>query len=955
MSPVLEQISSVLQRIFGSRNQRLIDAMDPIVERIHEIEKDYASLAEADFPRKTEAFRQRVADGESLDDLLPEAFALVREACRRLLGRTWLRAGEEITWDMVPFDVQLKGGIVLHRGMIAEMATGEGKTLVATMPAYLNALTGHNIHVVTVNDYLARRDRDWMAPVYEFLGLTVGAIQSEMDPEERIPQYQCDITYGMNNEFGFDYLRDNMKLSVEAQCQRERHYAILDEVDNILIDESRTPLIISGPAFESPARYYQANRAAKRLKGMDRIEFDRRHRDAVRSGEDKEAARERIEGDCDYIFSEKDRSVTLTERGIGRAQELVGVEDFYTGGNTHWEHVIIQALNAKQLYRRDRDYVVQDGEVIIVDSFTGRLMHGRTWSEGLHQAIEAKENLRIKEETQTLATITFQNFFRLYDKLAGMTGTAMTEAQEFYSVYKLDVVTIPTNRALRRVGHPDLIYRTEREKWKAIVEEISQVHETGRPILVGTISIEDSETLSGRLKRRGIKHEVLNAKQHQREALIVANAGMADTVTIATNMAGRGTDIKLGPGVVEPDCHDPETGVIKCCIGCRDDCSQCFKWRGATEPVSRRQPKWPDCDGEPLCGLHIVGTERHEARRIDDQLRGRAGRQGDPGSSRFFLSLEDDLMRLFAGAWVSNFLKKLGMGEDMPIESRLVSRRIRSAQKKVEERNAGYRKNLLEYDGVMDEQRKIHYSQRQEILEGKALKAMVLDMIDDTVEDTVAQAIERVDEDDGHWDAPGLCTWIRAELNLEIDPDDLADLDRDEVLEVLAARIRGAYETKEQRLGSDATRQLERFLLLQALDTHWKDHLYALDQLKSGIGLRGYAQVDPKVEYKREAYELFADMAAAVKAEVTGLVFKVEVAADEAETLAGLWTVSSAEHGAFEGYAEARAAYDAAIQQDQSDEQRVTAPIRRGQPKVGRNDPCPCGSGKKYKKCCGRL
>jgi preprotein translocase subunit SecA len=923
MTAVLEYVGGALQRIFGSRNQRLLNAMDLVVERIHAIERGYASLAEADFPRKTQEFKDRLKAGETLDGILPEAFALVREACRRLLGRKWQRAGEEITWDMVPFDVQLKGGMVLHQGKIAEMATGEGKTLVATMPAYLNALTGRNVHVITVNDYLARRDRDWMAPVYECLGLTVGAIQSEMDSAQRIPQYRCDITYGTNSEFGFDYLRDNMKLNVEEQCQRERYYAILDEVDNILIDEARTPLIISGTAFESAARYYQANRAAKRLEGMDRLEFDRRHAAAVRDGENKDAARERIERECDYIYSEKDHTVTLTDRGIARAQEFVGVEDFYAGGNTHWEHVITQALRAKELYKRDRDYVVQDGEVIIVDEFTGRLMHGRTWSEGLHQAVEAKENLKIKQETQTLATITYQNFFRLYEKLAGMTGTAMTEAQEFDSIYKLEVVTVPTNRVLRRIEYSDLVYRTAKEKWKAIVEEIVRIHESGKPILVGTISIEKSEMLSERLKRRGIKHEVLNAKQHQREAMIVAQAGQAGMVTIATNMAGRGTDIKLGRGVVETECLTPPTG------------------QGEGRP----------CPHEPLCGLHIIGTERHEARRIDNQLRGRAGRQGDPGASRFFLSLEDDLMRLFAGEWVSNLLRRLGMGEDMPIESRMVSRRIRAAQRKVEERNFNIRKNLLDYDGVMDEQRKIIYTQRQEILESKGLKEMVLQMIDETVENAVDEAFERKTETD-EWDTSGLSTWLRSELGLVVDPQEFGRLPRAEVAEAVQARVRPAYDEKEQRLGPDAMRQLERFLLLQALDTHWKDHLYAMDQLKGSIGLRGYAQVDPKVEYKREAYEIFSEMVAAVKAEVTGLVFKVQVAADEA-ALGALWNITTAQHSEFDGYAATRAAMQEAIARDQSKEEKVVDPIRREGPKVGRNDPCPCGSGKKYKRCCG--
>ncbi len=865
-----ELIGKILTTVFGSLNDRVIKKMMPIVEKVNALEPVMEPLSDAALRGKTEEFRKRLADGETLDDLLPEAFAVVREAARRTLGQRH-------------YDVQIIGGIALHRGMIAEMVTGEGKTLVASLPAYLNALSGQGVHIVTVNDYLARRDRRWMGAIYEFLGLTVGVIQSEMSPAERIPEYRADITFGTNNEFGFDYLRDNMKMRVEDQAQGHLHYAIIDEVDSILIDEARTPLIISGPAEESTDKYYQADRVVRQLKKKpDNIPDD---------------LPEDYPVDWDYEIKEKEHQATLTERGIVKAQRLLGVEDFFTGRNMDWPHHLEQALKAHNLYRRDKEYVVKEGEVIIVDEFTGRLMPGRRWSDGLHQAVEAKEGLRIREENQTLATITFQNFFRLYDKIAGMTGTALTEAPEFYKIYKLEVLVIPTNKPLIRTSEPDKIYRTEKEKYLAVIDEIQKVHRQGRPILVGTTSIEKSELLSGLLSRRGIPHEVLNAKHHEREAQIVAKAGQRGMVTIATNMAGRGTDIILGEGVAE--------------IG----------------------------------GLHIIGTERHEARRIDNQLRGRAGRQGDPGSSVFFLSLEDDLMRIFARDWVKNMLGKLGMAEGQEIQSKMVSRMIGRVQRKMEEHNFEIRKNLLEYDEVMDRQRKVVYSNRQEILEGKRIDERIDEYFEDVVHSMVDQHLVHPEEGEEP-SLPGLLAAYERRFDIEIEAEDMEGRSPGEIEEILLARVREAYAERKRVLGEEQMRIIASYLLLSAFDSKWKDHLYAMDSLRSGIGLRAYAQEDPKNAYRLEGSAMFQQMIAAIQDEVTEWIFKLRLEEEEERERRSVWQESAAIH---EEYDATRQQMEAGVAGSQGG---PVKPIVRDQPKVGRNDPCPCGSGKKYKKCC---
>ncbi len=734
-------------KVFGSRNDRVLKELYPLVDQTNALEDQMFDLSDEQLRDKTAEFRRRLGNGETLDGLLPEAFACVREASRRVL-------------KMRHFDVQILGGIVLHQGKIAEMVTGEGKTLVATLAAYLNALLSRGVFVVTVNDYLARRDCQWMAPVYEALGMSVGAIQSQMGPQERLTHYQSDITYGTNNEFGFDYLRDNMKSRAEDQCQKRLYYAIIDEVDSILIDEARTPLIISGPAEESTSKYYEADRVARKL----------------------------VKGD-DYEIKEKESSAMLTENGIERAQELAGVEDFYTGENMDWPHCIEQSLRAHGLFKKDKEYVVKDGEIVIVDEFTGRLMDGRRWSDGLHQAIEAKEKLKIKEENQTLATITFQNYFRLFDKLGGMTGTAITEASEFYRIYKLEVVQVPTNRPLTRLDHNDVIYGSSKEKWDALCIEVEDIQNQGRPILVGTTSIENSELISKLLNVRGIKHEVLNAKHHEREASIIANAGQPSSVTIATNMAGRGTDIVLGKGV-------PAKG-----------------------------------------GLHIIGTERHEARRIDNQLKGRAGRQGDPGSTRFFLSLEDDLMRVFANDMVAGILKRLGLQEGQDIQSPMVTKAVQRAQKKVEEHNFEIRKRLLEYDAVNNEQRKIIYGQRQDILDGKNLREMIFDMI----ESVVASLLDRYltpDPVTKETDVPGLVETIRHRFQLTMTEEELTGKNQDDLHGLVMERINAAYDEREKIVGDEDMRRVESYLLLRVLDGKWKDHLYTMDHLKSGIGMR---------------------------------------------------------------------------------------------------------------------
>ena len=879
LAKLSEGIGKGLVRIFGSRNDRVIQSLLPIVDRISSLEEKYFALTDERLRGVASELRLRLKGGETLDDILPDAFAAVREA-----GRRYLR--------MRHFDVQLLGGVALHQGKIAEMVTGEGKTLVATSPAFLNALEGKGVFVVTVNDYLARRDRSWMAPVYEGLGLSVGVIQAGMHSYERIPMYRSDITYGTNSEFGFDYLRDNMKDRLEEQCQANLNYAIIDEVDSILIDEARTPLIISGPAEESTEKYYIADRVAQKLvKGVD------------------------------FELKEKESACPLTEDGIENAQRLAGVDDFYTGTNMDWPHHIEQALRAHHLFLKDKEYIVKDGEVIIVDEFTGRLMAGRRWSDGLHQAIEAKEQLRIKEENQTLATITYQNYFRLFKKLSGMTGTALTEAAEFDKIYGLDVVVMPTNMPLVRKSYHDVVYRTKKEKHHAVVEEIVEVHQSGRPVLVGTASIENSELVSGMLQRRGIPHEVLNAKHHEREAAIVAKAGQMGNVTIATNMAGRGTDILLGPGVQE------------------------------------------------LGGLHVVGTERHDARRIDNQLRGRCGRQGDPGSSRFFLSLEDDLMRIFANETVSNLLKRLGMEEGQDIQSGMVNRAIERAQKRVEAHHFEVRKNLLEYDAVMDEQRKLIYGQRQEVLRGENSKSMVLEMVDQVVRRILDQYLS-ADAEATPNDVAEITSTFKNRFNLDVETSEIAPKDPEGTFQRLSERVRALYDSREKEIGSEDMRRVEQFLLLRVLDQKWKEHLYAMDHLKGGIGLRAYGQIDPKLEYKREGYGLFGQLINSIQDEVTNLVFRLRVQREEPpppppvgltplgpraprmgpSSFAPPPQILNAERQAFR---QAERQKQAAIDATHRTGKEKNEPIRSSEPKLGRNDPCFCGSGKKFKKCHG--
>ncbi len=1142
------RVERLLTGMFGSSNARYLRRLEPQIEAINSLEPRYQTMTDAELRGQTAEFRRRLAAGETLDDILPEAFGVCREAGRRWLG-------------MRHYDVQLIGGMVLHSGAIAEMMTGEGKTLVATLPAYLNAIEGKGVHVVTVNDYLARRDMEWMGPLYMGLGLSVGAIQSGMDSAERQKSYAADITYGTNNEFGFDYLRDNMRMASrgddrfpahQQQSQGVLNFAIVDEVDNILIDEARTPLIISGPAHDDVAKYTRADQISRQLRPEEHFEV-----------------------------KEKEHTVSLTEAGVRRAEQLAGVESFYTAGNMEWPHLIDNSLKAHHLYKRDVNYVVQQGEVVIVDEFTGRLMPGRQWSDGLHQAVEAKEGVRVKEESQTLATVTLQNFFKLYKKLGGMTGTAMTEASEFWKIYKLDVIAIPANRGMKRVNHPDVIYRTEKEKWTAVADEVERVHrwdslalsdgtwrvgrilgenettiefedkETrskesiprktvrdlqrrGCPVLVGTVSIEKSELLSSLLESRGIDHQVLNAKHHKREAEIIAQAGRRDAVTIATNMAGRGTDIILG--------GNPDTlawARLQEKYPTRLDVPK-EEWDTLVREISDRENMKVEGDEvRGMGGLHIIGTERHEARRIDLQLRGRCGRQGDPGSSRFFLSLEDDLMRIFAGEWVKNVLTRLGMQDGEAIESRMVTRRVEAAQKKVEERNFEIRKNLLEYDEVMDEQRKRVYGFRKKILDGSDCRELIVDMIDRQIDQNVGsfldkdygpqtyatwaagqlaceldaadfrglnpeeaerlatdqairqsetQIFEAVEEnipegeDEGEWNWGALATFANARWKTQLTDRDLKKIGRQNVVEYLQGAVREAIakidlaeggkflahdfglrsacgwtewrfgeslapadvenavqtgldpkqfrelvkrtahevygrreidypvlaglshfirpqadgsraldrdgllawarerfdpdltpadlETNDldqlRRVLSDASRRrhtrgddsrdemkrMERAVLLQFLDNAWKDHLLAMDHLRSSVGLRGYAQVDPKVEYKREGMRTFDLMWKGIDERVTDIVYRIEQVEDDA--LRSTWKETAAIHAAAPSATlpEPPAAEASAAEPSNPDDH--VEPIRNLAQKVGRNDPCPCGSGKKFKNCCGR-
>lgn len=871
------------KKIIGTKNERELKRLQIIVDQINSLESSIASLSDESLKRKTEEFRAALVSGKSLDDILPEAFAVVREASKRVLA-------------MRHFDVQLMGGIVLHEGKIAEMKTGEGKTLVATLPVYLNALTGMGVHVVTVNDYLAKRDSQWMGEVYKFLGLTVGLIQHDMPDLERKKAYGCDVVYGTNNEFGFDYLRDNMKFDPELFVQRELYYAIVDEVDSILIDEARTPLIISGPAEESTEKYYKINQIIPYLKK-----------------------------DVDYTIEEKSRTVALTDEGNAKIERLLGVSNLYDISNIDLVHHVIQALKAHTLFKRDVDYVVKDGEVIIVDEFTGRLMPGRRYSDGLHQALEAKENVTIARENQTLATITFQNYFRMYKKLAGMTGTADTEAAEFQSIYNLDVVVIPPNKPMIRADHPDVVYKTEREKFNAIVEEIIECHKRGQPVLVGTVSIEKSERLSALLKRKGIKHTVLNAKYHELEAEIVAQAGRKGAVTIATNMAGRGTDILLGGN---PDF------LAKKIFETNQDLTEEEKEKIRTELNAQ-------CEKEKeevikLGGLHIIGTERHEARRIDNQLRGRSGRQGDPGSSRFYLSLEDDLMRIFGSEKIASIMDRLGMEEGTPIEHRMVTKAIESAQKKVEAHNFEIRKHLLEFDDVMNKQREVIYNQRRQILLGEKLTDIIYDMVDGLLEDILSVYCSE-DIYPEEWDIKGLREALSRQFSIDIKEEeiDFAIMGVEGLKEILFEKIRDAYQAKDNEFGSDIMRRIEKILLLQVVDTQWKDHLLTMDHLKEGIGLRGYGQQDPLVEYKREGFDMFTEMVKRVKSETVARLFKIQVVKEEPVQVQ-------------------RPAMPRAIQFNRGEPRRSQSrPVQKSVKKIGRNAPCPCGSGKKYKKCCG--
>jgi preprotein translocase subunit SecA len=847
-------IGKLLTKVFGSSNDRYLKQLRPLVTRINSLEEEVTALDDGALAAKTVEFKERLAKGESLDDLLPEAFAVVREAGRRVLGERH-------------YDVQLVGGIVLHQGKIAEMKTGEGKTLTSTLAVYLNGLSGKGVHVVTVNDYLAARDSQWMGQVYRFLGMECGKIIHGLNDVERREAYAADITYGTNNEFGFDYLRDNMKFELSDYCQRGFNYAIVDEVDSILIDEARTPLIISGPAELSTDLY----------KNVDRIipKFNKEEH---------------------YTVDEKARQVSLTEEGVALGENMLDVENLYDPVNIEKLHHLNQSLKAHILFKKDVDYIVRDNQVIIVDEFTGRTMEGRRYSDGLHQALEAKERVKIEQENQTLASITFQNYFRMYKKLAGMTGTADTEAAEFKKIYNLDVTVMPTNQPMVRIDYADVIYKNEAAKYRAVIKEIGELHKAGRPVLVGTISIDVSEKISTMLKKERVDHEVLNAKHHEREAEIIAGAGQLGKVTIATNMAGRGTDIKLGPGVVE--------------VG----------------------------------GLHILGTSRHESRRIDNQLRGRAGRQGDPGSSRFYLSLEDDLLRIFGSDRITSIMEKLGMEEDEPIEHTMISRAIENAQRKVEGHNFDIRKHLLEYDDVMNTQREIIYRQRREVLDGDDVAQVVQDMIEDLVDGVVGEFCQdRLDSQE--WDWPEFKTRMGEVFHHvpEWPDEELSGLKHETFKEKTLAFVKQAYGTQDEINGPATQRQVEKLILLQVVDTHWKDHLLSMDHLKEGIGLRGYGQKNPLNEYKREGFELFKNMVETVKAQIVSSLMRVRIVReDEVERMAE-------ERRRKQEQEQLRLNKGPAGEAPQ-----LPKPIRRDGDKTGRNALCPCGSGKKYKRCCGK-
>jgi preprotein translocase subunit SecA len=908
-------INSLLTRVFGSRNERLLRQLSRIVVKINALEPEMEKLSDAQLQAKTPEFKERIAKGEALDKVLPEAFAVCREASRRVLG-------------MRHYDVQLIGGMVLHLGKIAEMRTGEGKTLVATLPVYLNALEGQGVHVVTVNDYLARRDAAQMGRLYNWLGLSVGVVYPGMPHSDKHEAYGADITYGTNNEFGFDYLRDNMALSRADRYQRGLHYAIVDEVDSILIDEARTPLIISGPADESPELYIRVNRIVPQL-----------------------TKQENEEAEGDFWVDEKGKQVHLSEAGMEHAEDLLrqaGIltdeEGLYAAQNLSVVHHLNAALRAHALFQRDVDYIVRDGEVVIVDEFTGRTLAGRRWSDGLHQAVEAKEGVPVQRENQTLASITFQNLFRMYKKLSGMTGTADTEAYEFQSIYGLEVVVIPTNKPTVRKDHADQVFLNRKGKFNAVLADIQDCNKRGQPVLVGTTSIETSEMLSDHLRKAGVPHEVLNAKQHEREATIVANAGRPGAVTIATNMAGRGTDIVLG-GSLETELH---------ALG--EEATEDQRFRLKTEWQRRHDAV------KAAGGLHIVGTERHESRRIDNQLRGRSGRQGDPGSSRFYLSLEDNLMRIFASDWVQKAMRLMGMKEDDVIEDRLVSRQIEKAQRKVEAHNFDIRKNLLDFDDVNNDQRKVIYAQRDELLDAESVKDNVDGIRGDVVYDLVARFVPPNSVDD-QWDLPGLEATLRSELGVNLDLASFAkgqeELDAEQIAEKVQTAVDTHFGGKEAAVGAETMRALEKHVMLTVLDQGWKEHLAKMDYLRQGIYLRGYAQKQPKQEYKKEAFELFSEMLESVKRDVVNLLARVhirseeEVAALEAQErqqAEARLRQSQFQHQEAGGYGT-----EDEVAEMQGRQGGAVAQAVREAPKVGRNDPCPCGSGKKFKHCHGQL
>jgi len=990
-------MKQLIQKIFGTKHERDIKRMYPLVDKVNEFFESYKSLSEEALKGKTQEFRDRLAAGETVDDLMCEAFAVVKEACRRLTGHSWEVAGIDTTWDMVPYDVQIIGAIALHEGRIAEMATGEGKTLVATMPVYLNALTGEGVHLVTVNDYLALRDSEWMGEIYKYLGLTVGCIQQDMDPPERKEQYACDITFGTNNQFGFDYLRDNMVQDAADRVQRGFHYAIVDEVDSVLIDEARTPLIISGavanPDFgrydemrphvhelvrrqnqlitekidqaerlmnKEDADDYEigylllmASRAVPKHKKLMKMLKETGVKKLIQQVESqliRDKRMHQLDDKLYFVIDEREHSINLTDSGLSQmppnvqdlfiipdlASELGAIdsdenlsaeekskksEEIYQlhGLRSEKVHNIQQLLKAYSLYEKNVEYVVQEGKVLIVDEFTGRLMPGRRFSDGLHEAIEAKEGVKVESQTQTMAAITIQNYFRMYDKLAGMTGTAETEAEEFFDIYKLDVVVIPTNKPVKRDDMDDQIYRTRTEKYKAISDEIARLHNAGRPVLVGTVSVEVSEILSRMLNRVGLKHNVLNAKRHQQEAEIVQSAGHSGAVTIATNMAGRGTDIKLGEGVRE--------------VG----------------------------------GLHILGTERHESRRIDRQLRGRSGRQGDPGSSQFFLSLEDDLMRLFGSDRIATIMDKMGVKEGEVITHGMITKAIERAQKKVEAQNFGIRKHTLKYDDVLNQQRQVIYTRRLSALEDESIKDTILELIENTIENVIENNCpEKVYPE--NWNLTELKKALRYAflLDLKIPEEEIPNLTREKLFTDIKKAVLAIYESKEKAYGEDIMRRLEKYASLTTVDQYWRDHLTEIEELRTGIGLRAYGQRDPLLEYKREAFDMFSAMIDEIDKETVGKVYRMQIrlpepsrkerrrsemiASHEDATGMGLQTAAQQAEGS-----DGNSGGGVATQQmAEAAERGKKKPVKRDVPKVGRNDPCPCGSGKKYKKCCGR-